>query len=486
MDRRTFLADLCRAAAGATLLGAGQGLAAPSRKKLNVVFFLIDDLGWTDVSCYGSRFYETPNVDRLAKMGVRFTNGYAACTVCSPTRASIMTGKYPARLHLTDWIAGYKPPYAKLRSPDWNMRLEHSEVTLAEALKADGYKTGFIGKWHLGPEGYWPDSQGFDVNIGGFWRGSPPSYFAPYRIPTMREGPKGEYLTDRHAADAEAYIDANAADPFFLYISMYAVHTPIQGKKELTERYKAKAAKMGDYPQKNPTYAAMVQSMDECVGRVLKKLEDKKLVGSTAIFFLGDNGGQCLRNITRQIGIRAGKGSAYEGGVRVPFLAYCPSVTTPQSVSDEPVISNDFYPTILELVGAQGDPKHNETVDGTSLLPVLRSPSAKLDRGELYWHYPHYHPGGATPYGAIRARDWKLIEFYEDMHVELYNLREDQEEKHDRAAEQPDRAKALRARLQAWRKAIDAQMPVPNPSYDPEIGPWSKKRPAKKPKATGK
>jgi len=480
MNRRAFLTDLCRATAGAALLGAGHALAAPP-KKLNFVFFLIDDLGWTDVSCYGSKFYETPNVDRLAAMGVKFTNGYAACTVCSPTRASIMTGKYPARLHVTDWISGYKPAYAKLSSPKWTQRLEHEEVTLAEALKPVGYKTGFIGKWHLGPTGYWPDSQGFDVNVGGYSRGQPPSYFAPYRIPTMEEGPKGEYLTDRHAADAEKFIDANAEAPFFLYLSMYAVHTPIQGKKKLVEYYKAKAEKMGDYPQKNATYAAMIHSMDECVGRVMKKLGEKKLLDSTAVFFIGDNGGQCLRNITRQIGIRAGKGSAYEGGVREPFLVYWPGVTKPGSVCHEPVISNDFYPTILEMAQAKGDAQHNKAVDGASLAPVLRDPSAKLHRDAIYWHYPHYHPGGATPYGAVRARDWKLIEFYEDMHVELYNLRDDQEEKTDLAATMPERATALRDKLHAWRKSVGAQMPTKNPKHDPERN-KRKKRPPKKPK----
>ncbi|MFW6163898.1 MAG: sulfatase, partial [Planctomycetota bacterium] len=352
LTRRDFLSAAGAAAAGG-LLGASHALAAEGRKgqkPLNVVFFLIDDLGWTDLGVYGSEFYETPHCDRLARMGVRFTNGYAACTVCSPTRYSILTGKYPARGHLTDWISGHKRPYAKLQVPDWTMRMEHAEVTLAEAVEPAGYRSCFIGKWHLGPDGYWPLSQGFDVNIGGYSRGQPPSYFAPYRIPTMDEGPKGEYLTDRHAADAEAFIDKHAGEPFFLYLSMYAVHTPLQAKKPLIEHYKAKAQKMGDYPQNNPVYAAMVHSMDQCVGRVLAKLEARGLLDNTAVFFIGDNGGLIgnpRRPVTINLGLRAGKGSSYEGGVREPFFVYWPGVTRPRSVCHEPVISTDFYPTIL-------------------------------------------------------------------------------------------------------------------------------------------
>ena len=474
VSRRSFLSAAGAAIAGGGLLGAtrARGAAAKARdgKPLNVVFFLIDDLGQTDLGVYGSKFYETPACDRLAAMGVRFTNGYAACTVCSPTRFSIMTGKYPARGHLTDWISGHKRPFAKLKIPDWNMKMEHAEVTLAEAVKPLGYRSCFIGKWHLGPEGHWPLEQGFDTNIGGYSAGSPPSYFAPYRIPTMEEGPKGEYLTDRHAADAEAFLDARADKPFFLYISMYAVHTPLQAKKELIEHYKAKAAKMGDYPQNNPVYAAMVHSMDECVGRVLKKLEAKGLLDRTAIFLIGDNGGligNTRRPVTINLGLRAGKGSSYEGGVREPFMVHWPGVTRPGSVCHEPVISTDFYPTILDMLGAEGDPKHNAAVDGASLVPLLKRTAPKLDRDAIYWHYPHYHPGGATPYGAVRARDWKLIEFFEDMHVELYSLRDDQAETTDLAEKMPAKAAELRKMLHDWRTRVGAQMPTPNPDYDP-------------------
>ena len=469
MNRRQFLSAAFASAGAGLLRGARAGAAEGRRKPLNVVFFLIDDLGWTDVGCYGSQYYETPAVDRLAKMGVRFTNGYAACTVCSPTRFSILTGKYPARGHLTDWIAGHVRPGAKLKIPDWHKQMDHEEVTLAEAVKPLGYRTGFIGKWHLGPEGFWPDSQGFDVNVGGYSRGQPPSYFAPYRIPTMAEGPKGEYLTDRHADDAERFLDANADKPFFLYISMYAVHTPLQAKAELIAKYKGKAAADPKYPQNNPTYGGMVHSMDECVGRVLKRLERLKLLDSTAIFFTGDNGGLIgnpRRPVTINMGLRAGKGSAYEGGVREPFLVYWPGVTKAGTTSDEPVISCDFYPTILEMTGARGDPEHNRGVDGASLVPLLKG-AKQLDRDAIFWHYPHYHPGGATPYGAVRARDWKLLEFYEDMHLELYNLRTDQAETTNLAEKSPEKAAELRKMLHDWRKAVGAQMPTPNPGPDP-------------------
>lgn len=473
VSRRTFLTRLSQVAlvAGSSgILADALGAQAPAGKKpLNFVLFLIDDLGWTDVGCYGSKYYETPSVDRLAGMGMRFTDGYAACTVCSPTRASMMTGKYPARLHLTDWISGHVRPWAKLKVPDWHMKLDHEEVTLAEALKAKGYTTGFIGKWHLGPEGHWPDSQGFDTNVGGYSRGSPPSYFAPYKIPTMDEGPEGEYLTDRHAADAEGFLDKNRNTPFFLYISMYAVHTPLQAKKELIDHYRAKAEADPDSAQGNPIYGGMVHSMDDCVGRVLTKLEQLGLLKNTAVFFTGDNGGLIgnpKRPITSNKPLRAGKGSSYEGGVREPFIIFWPGVTKPGSTCAVPVISNDFYPTLLEMAGAEGHAEHSKDVDGCSLVPLLKGGNA-LPRDAIYWHYPHYHPGGATPYGAIRKGDHKLIEFFEDEHVELYNLREDIGETKDLAKTMPELARALRSQLHQWRVFVGAQMPTQNPDYDP-------------------
>jgi arylsulfatase A-like enzyme len=444
---------------------------AAGERPPNIVFILIDDLGWRDVGCNGSTFYETPNVDRLAATGMRFTDGYAACTVCSPTRASLMTGKYPARLHLTDWISGHVRPHAKLRVPDWTKYLPLEQVTLAEAVKPLGYTTGFIGKWHLGDkEEYWPLAQGFDVNVGGYSRGSPPSYFAPYRIPTMKEGPDGEYLTDRHAADAVAFLESHRDEPFLLYLSMYAVHTPLQAKKDLIAKYERKIAAAPDKAQGRAVYGAMVESMDQCVGRVLDALDRLGLDQNTVVFFTGDNGGLVgsVRNpITDNSPLRAGKGSAYEGGVREPFVVRWPGVTKPGSVCREPVISIDVYPTILDIVGTKGDPEHNKTVDGVSLVPLLRG-GKSLAREALYWHYPHYHPGGATPYSAIRLGDYRLVEFFEDGHTELYNLRADIGETKDLAKEEPGLAKNLHAKLVAWRQAVGAQMPTVNPDYDPE------------------
>lgn len=477
-SRRSFLRGLGAAFAAGVLTGIGE-----EKPKPNVVFILIDDLGWRDVGCNGSSFYETPNVDRLAREGMRFTDGYAACTVCSPTRASLMTGKYPARLHLTDWIAGHARPYAKLRIPQWTQFLPLEEVTLAEAVRPFGYTTGFIGKWHLGDrEEYWPLQQGFQVNIGGYSRGQPPSYFAPYRIPTMDEGPTGEYLTDRHANDAVAFLEAHRDEPFLLYLSMYAVHTPLQAKPDLIAKYEAKIRQAPDKAQGRAVYAAMVESMDQCVGRVLDALDRLGLTRNTVVFFTGDNGGligSMKDPITNNAPLRAGKGSAYEGGVREPFLVRWPGVTKPGSVCADPVISVDVYPTILDITGAPGDPAHNRAVDGTSLVPLLRG-GAALGREAIYWHYPHYHPGGATPYGAVREGDYKLIEFFEDQRVELYNLRQDIGETTDLAATQPELAQRLRERLAAWRTAVGAQMPTPNPDYDPareQGGPARRPRP---------
>ncbi len=445
------------------LLWLGSPRAAVAQR-VNVIFILVDDWGWTDAGCFGSDLYETPNIDRLAREGMRFTDAYAACTVCSPTRAAAMTGKYPARLHVTDWIAGHRRPYAKLSVPDWTMYLARGEVTIAEALKAAGYATCHIGKWHLGGKEYWPLSQGFDFNFGGYHRGQPPSYFAPYKIPTLKEGPKGEYLTDREAEEAVKFIEAHRDRPFFIYLPHYAVHTPIQGKAAVAARYKKKITK--ETRHRNATYAAMVESVDDSTGRIMDKLEELKIADRTAIILTGDNGG--LRRITHNHPLRAGKGSAYEGGVRVPLVVKWPGVTRPGSVCREPVVTPDYYPTILEMTGVKGDAKHNATVDGISLAPVLRDAATRLARGALYWHYPHYHPGGATPHSAVRDRDWKLIEFHEDMHVELYHLRDDIGETQELAAKHSEKAAELRRRLHAWRKTVGAQMPTPNPQYDPD------------------
>ncbi len=447
------------------LAGTLPARAADGNRPPNIIVFLIDDLGWTDLGCFGSDLYETPHIDRLARAGMKFTSAYAACTVCSPSRAALLTGKYPARLHVTDWIHGHKRPRARLAVPKWTEYLPRTEVTLATALKRAGYATGHVGKWHLGDrkEG-WPDAHGFDVNVAGYEAGQPPSYFSPYRIPTLKDGPAGEYLTDRLTAEAVRFIAANKERPFFLYFAHYGVHTPLQAKKELVEKYRKKI-KSG-LRHTNATYAAMIESVDESVGKVTARLADLGLADNTVIVFTSDNGGLRPRS-TSNVPLRAGKGSAYEGGVRVPAIVKWPGVTRPGSTSAEPIITPDLYPTLLAAAGTRGDAKHNAHVDGVSLVPLLRDPRARLEREALYWHYPHYHPGGATPYGAVRAGAWRLVEFYEDSHVELYNLKDDVGEKTDLARKQPEKAAELRARLHAWRKAVGAQMPTPNPNFKP-------------------
>jgi arylsulfatase A-like enzyme len=431
-----------------------------AQQPLNVVFVLVDDMGATDLGCYGSRFFDTPNIDRLAREGMRFTQAYSACTVCSPTRAAVMTGKYPARLHITDWIQGHKRPKAKLKVPDWTMHLPLEERTLAEAFKSKGYATASIGKWHLGGPEFYPEKQGFDLNLGGTDKGQPPSYFSPYRIPSLPDGSAGEYLTDREADEAVRFIARHRDRPFFLYLPHYAVHTPLMGKQAVVEKYRARV-RPGD-PQNNATYGALVESVDDALGRILKALEERKLADRTVVIFTSDNGG--LRGSTYNLGLRAGKGSAYEGGVRIPLIVRWPGVTKPGSECSAPVISPDHYPTLLEGAGVPMAP--GQVVDGASYLPLLRG-AATSAREAIYWHYPHYHPGGATPYSAVRAGDWKLIEFFEDDHVELYHLREDPEEKRDLAASMPERARELRQRLHAWRRQVGAQLPSPNPDYDP-------------------
>jgi arylsulfatase A len=453
----------------------------------NVILILVDDLGWTDLSCQGSTFYETPHIDRLATEGMRFTHGYSACTVCSPTRAAVLTGKYPARLHITDWIAGHQRPFAKLKPPAWTQHLPHEETTIAELLKAAGYATFHVGKWHLGDEAHWPTTHGFDVNIGGNGRGQPPSYFFPYErenIPLqgLSTGKNNEYLTDRLTDEALRIIETNKDRPFFLYLPHYAVHTPLQAKSDKIVKYRTKAnAKTErergadssvakgkrrpgtDLPLQNATYAAMIESLDESVGRIMEKLDELKLTESTLVIFTSDNGGIVLNQVTSNVPLRAGKGSAYEGGVRVPLIVRYPPLVKAGTTSDVPAISIDLAPTIAELSSVKSIPR----MDGVSLLPVLKDAAADLSRPTLYWHYPHYHPGGATPYGAIRDGDWRLVEFFEDNRIELYNLAEDVGESNDLAAKNPHKRDELLAMLRAWRNDVGAQMPLENPDYDP-------------------
>ena len=444
----------------------------------NVVLILADDLGWTDLGCFGSDLYETPHLDQLARDGMKFTQNYSACTVCSPTRAALMTGKYPARLHITDWIPGLMPDNPKLLVPDWTKFLPLAEVGIAEVFKSAGYRTGSIGKWHLGTEEYYPEKHGFDVNIAGTDKPAPPSYFAPWRIPTLSEGKDGEYITDRLAEEAVKFIESAKDKPFFLYLPHFAVHTPIQAPTALVEKYRAKL-KPG-LTHTNAVYAAMTESLDSAVGRVRAKLNELKLADHTIIVFTSDNGGLITRGTTSNKPLRYGKASAYEGGVRVPLIIHWPGVTKPGTVSDTPVITMDLFSTLVQAAGLELPPATSATGvsgrDGASLVALLRGMAQPPVR-DLFWHYPHhqhYQLGGATPYGAIRSGDFKLIEFFNDMRVELYNLREDIGEQHDLAAAQPKRVADLRARLHAWRKEVGAQMPLPNPNFDsakPEYNP---------------
>jgi arylsulfatase A len=454
--------------------------AQPAARPPNIIFFLIDDWGWTDLAAYGSAFYETPNIDRLAAQGMKFTQAYSACTVCSPTRAAVMTGKYPARLHLTDWIAGHRRPYAKLRIPDWQMHLPLAERTMAEALRERGFATGHFGKWHLGNDEFFPEHQGFEVNFGGCHMGAPRSYFPPYGVPNIRDERAGEFLTDRITRELVAFIEANRERPFYAYVPHYAVHTPLAGKPEVIAKYQKKIA--AGVAQRNAVYAALIESVDDSVGAVMKTLAELKLDQSTVIFLTGDNGGLSgtlgadgwRRPLsTDNAPLRLGKGSAYEGGTRVPLIVRWPGVIQPGSVNAvTPVISVDYFPTVLEIVGAPAAAK----IDGESLVPLLRG-GTKLRRDAIYWHYPHYHPGSATPYSAIRLGNWKLIHFFEDDRVELYDLGADLGEKNDLAPRRSQQAAELRARLTAWRTEVGAQLPSPNPNYDPARV-WESERPA--------
>lgn len=440
----------------------------PQELAYNVVVFLIDDLGWTDLGCYGSDLYETPNIDQLAEEGVKFTNAYSACTVCSPTRAAIMTGKYPARLNITDWISGHRNPYGKLVPPDWTKYLPNDEVTIAEIAQAAGYVTASIGKWHLGDSViYYPQHQGFDLNVAGYYRGQPPSYFYPYvrqqdTLPYLDGGEEGEYLTDRLTDEASRFIIDHAEKPFLLYFPHYAVHTPIQGKDSLTAYYQTKVT--DSLQHTNAEYAAMIHSTDESVGQIMGLLDSLNISDNTLVIFTSDNGGLELFDITQNDPLRAGKGSSYEGGVRVPMIVRWPKAKRNLGTVDEPVITMDVFATVANVLGTGGAKDYHQ--DGANLLPLLENQDATLEREALFWHYPHYHPGGASPYSAVRQGNYKLIEFLEDNRLELYHLEDDIGEENNLISEVPEIGNELYNLLESWRKEVKAQMPLPNPEYD--------------------
>ena len=457
------------------LLTACNQISEKTNEKPNVVFILVDDLGWKDVGCYGSDYYQTPNVDKLAQAGVRFLNGYAACTVCSPSRASIMTGKYPARINCTNWIEGHKLPFARLKVPDWIMYMDTAEVTLAEVFKQNGYATAHIGKWHLGEDSiYWPENQGFDINIGGWSKGSPnrnealgsKGYFAPYGNPRLKDLPDDDYLTERLTDEACQYIQEHKDEPFFLNFWLYNVHKPLQAKQEKINKYLALVDSSAH--QKNPVYAAMVEHMDDAVGRIFEELERAEILENTFIVFSSDNGGLIgdKRNkTTNNYPLREGKGHMYEGGVRVPNILVAPGVIKGGSTCHEPMIAMDYYPTLLELAGLELPSSVKSSMDGVSLLPLLKG-EKEIDREAIFWHYPHYHTQGAKPYSAVRKGDWKLIRHFENDFYELYNLKSDVSENNNVLAEYPEKVEELKTLLYQWYSEVDAQFAVDNPNYD--------------------
>lgn len=467
------------AAAGGNL--SADGVPNNAKSPQNVVVFLVDDMGWADLGCYGSTFHETPAIDALRASGMKFTNGYAACPVCSPTRASIMTGRHPVRVDITDWIPGRPTETvkgAKFQHVHDRDELALEEVTLAEALAEHGYQTFFAGKWHLGTKGHWPTDQGFDINIGGWDVGSPRGgYYAPWVNPNLESRHDGEYLTERLTEESVKFLDARDPNrPFLLYLSYYNIHTPIQAYKKRIEHFerKAKATFEGPTPvgdehgnksrlrEDNPALASMVAAVDVSVGDVLAALDRLGLTDDTIVIFFSDNGG--LATLPNRPGpncnlpLRSGKGWLYEGGVREPFLIRAPGVTQPGSTCDVPVVSMDIFPTILDLCGLPAKPDCH--VDGVSLRPLLEGGDAIAERA-LYWHYPHYHGSGWTPGASIRLGDWKLIEFYHHDKVELYNLRDDPGEQHDLSQSNPAERDQLLDKLHAWQKELGARMPEP-------------------------
>jgi arylsulfatase A-like enzyme len=472
LDRREFvrLAGL----AGASLAFPARSTRDSTARPPNFVFILIDDLGWRDTGFMGSSYYETPNIDRLAREGAWFTAAYASAPNCAPSRACLLTGQYTPRhgVYTVGNPARGQARNRKLVPTPNRTELDPGAVTIAEALRPAGYVSASIGKWHLGddPE-FGPVSQGFDLNFGGGRAGNPGTYFSPYRnvrLPADSTAPAGEYLTDRLTDEAIGFIERNSDRPFFLYLPHYAVHTPIQAKEETIRKYREKVAVEG---HDNPAYAAMIESTDDGVGRILNKLDELGLAGNTVVFFFSDNGG--FGPATSMAPLRGSKGMLYEGGIREPMIVRWPGRIVPGTRIDIPVNGIDFYPTMLAMAGINLPAGH--AVDGVSLVPLLRTGDG-LDRDKMYWHFPAYleadrsveGPWRTTPAGAIRKGDWKLIEFFEDGRLELYNLADDIGEEHDLAGEMPEKAEELHADLVAWRRAVNAPVPdEPNPRYRP-------------------
>ncbi|MFW6171463.1 MAG: sulfatase [Planctomycetota bacterium] len=483
-----------------SLLASGRldsALSAAPDKPLNVVFFLVDDLGYMDVSPYNAdTFYDTPSIQRLSQGAMRFTDGYAANPVCSPTRYSIQTGRYPSRVNATNYFSGSRAE--RFRGAPLNDKMPLAETTIAEAFKKHGYATFFAGKWHLGEtEDLWPEHQGYDINKGGWKRGGPyggNKYFSPYGNPRLEDGPQGEHLPDRLASETCDFIEARKDEPFFAMLAFYSVHTPLIGRPDLVEKYKEKREALGlaalpkdkkfadeeqnfltNSPRKtrivqdHAVYAAMVEAMDLAVGKVLDKLEETGLAERTAIVFMSDNGGLSTSegSPTANFPLRAGKGWIFEGGIREPYMIRWPGVTKGEATCGVPVTSTDFYPTLLDMAGLPLESRQH--LDGVSLVPLLRGGDA-LEREAIYWHYPHYGNQGGPPAGAIRMDDWKLIERYEDGRVHLYNLAADISEQNDVAEQHPQRVNMMPQKLHDWYKQVDAKFLRAKEGSDEE--PW--------------
>ncbi|MEL6943996.1 MAG: sulfatase [Bacteroidota bacterium] len=450
----------------------------------NILFILADDLGYHDLSIMGSKYYETPNIDRIAKEGMIFTQGYAACQVCSPSRASIMTGKFTARHGITDWIGAKtgeawreKKRYNQLLPPDYVHALDSNCITLAEALKTKGYKTLFAGKWHIGEEGSYPEDHGFDINIGGWESGSPiGGFFSPWQNPKLDNQEDGENLSMRLAKETVQFMEANQDSTFFAFLSFYAVHAPIQTTQEKWSKYRDKAEQMGiaesgyemghflpiRQVQDNPIYAGLVESMDDAVGEVLNALDKLGLADNTIVVFTSDNGGVSAGDAfaTSNLPLRGGKGYQYEGGIREPFFIKAPNLGNGQ-LCETPVIGTDFYPTLLEL--ADMDLLPNEHQDGQSLVPLLKGDD--IQTRPLIWHYPHYGNQGGEPSSILREGDWKAIYFYEDERTELYNLADDPSEEDNLVLEHPERAAKMKQQLLSALKDMNARFPKRDSTY---------------------
>ncbi|NQT00791.1 MAG: sulfatase [Planctomycetes bacterium] len=474
MNRRQFIKSTVFSASALAIPGCSVSSSEitkagkDGKSKPNFLFILADDYGWSQLGCYGSRYYETPYIDRLARQGMKFTDAYAACPVCSPTRASIMTGKYPARLHLTDFIAGGSFPYDKYRQPDWQKFLPLEEITIAEVLKTAGYTTASFGKWHLSiakkpPQSlpYNPERQGFDES------------FVTYK-PSSKHDPESdahnvEIITEKSLE----FLQNNKDTPFFLYVTHNTIHSPILAKKKLLDKYKNKPG--ADLPQNNPIVAAMIEDLDNSVGSLLAKLDELKIADKTIVVFFGDNGG--LEKSAKQTPLRSGKANLYEGGIREPLIVRWPGVVQQGSSCSEPVTSVDFFPTFLDILDLKN--KAPNTIDGLSLLPLLKQ-TGTMNREAIYWHYPHYHSSSIGPGGAVRMGDYKLLEWFDETisgtsnRFELYNLKLDIGEKNNLAKKMPRKTRQLKEMLANWRKKVGAQIMTPNPDYNPQRAKKSK------------